>query len=135
MRRRSANCKLHKRSSTLSNVCSQHRQGNAESLASVRREHRPIQFGQPVDIDIDSQTTIQPRCIYMSQPSGNVCVALPPAPTLCDRKASHLSARTHCAPTSAGVHTKIITRHTYGRGVYSRRIKGNGTLQTRASVK
>jgi len=29
-------------------------------------EDRPLQFGQPVDIDIDSQTSIQPQCIYIS---------------------------------------------------------------------
>jgi len=29
-------------------------------------EDRPLQFEQSVDIDIDSQTSIQPQCIYIS---------------------------------------------------------------------
>lgn len=34
---------------------------------------RPLQFERSVDIDIDSQTGIQSRCIYMSRSPGNIC--------------------------------------------------------------
>lgn len=62
--------------------CTLQTQGvNAKMIVNLERHRtfspmlgdRPLQFERPVDIDIDSQTGIQPRCIYMSRSPENIC--------------------------------------------------------------
>lgn len=47
---------------------------------------------------LTTKTSIQPQCIYISRPPGDV--VLPPVSTLCNGKMLHLSARAHCVASS-----------------------------------
>lgn len=73
---RIANACYKAKSSILSNMCAIVTRPYA---CSWMLKDRSLQFRQPVDIDIDNQTSIQPQCIYISWPLGNVCIALLPA--------------------------------------------------------
>lgn len=85
-------------------------------------ESQPLQFGQPVDIDIDSQTSIQPQCIYMSRPLGDVGIALSVC-TWCNGKTLHLRARTRFVSRRA--RAKIIARCTCTVGTHLCHVKKN----------